>query len=80
MNIDPKDLHYEYDTRGYMLFYKGKPIGGAGISKEAKGCRANLKLFQGCAEVDKRNILLGTETRYLTEIEKINRGLIKWKI
>lgn len=73
MNIDPKDLHYEYDTRGYMLFYKGKPIGGAGISKEAKGCRANLRLFRDCAEVDKRNILLGTETRYLTEIEKINR-------
>ena len=29
--IEEKDLWYEYNTRGYMLYYKDRPIGGAGI-------------------------------------------------
>ena len=69
--IRPDDIRYSYNRRGYMLFYKGKPIGGAGLSIGEKGCRANLKLFQHCAEVDKRQILSGYATRYIVEIEKI---------
>lgn len=69
----PCDIHYEYDTRGYMMFYKGKPIGGAGIAKSAKGCRANLKLFRECAEREKKKICSGYISSYMREqIEKID--------
>ena len=71
MNINPKDIHYSYDTRGYMMYYKDKPIGGAGISKEAKGCRANLKLFKEQAEIEKRRIVSGFEHRYDKVIQEI---------
>ena len=53
------DISYSYDTRGYMMMYKGKPIGGAGISREAKASRANLKLFRQSADATKREILSG---------------------
>lgn len=83
MEIRAEDIHYSYDTRGYMLYYKGKPIGGAGISKEAKGCRANLKLFRNGAEFDKNSILRcseggrGSNNRYIVEIERIENELRK---
>lgn len=67
MNINPKDIHYEYDSRGYMMYYKGKPIGGAGISKTAKGCRANVKLFKEQAELEKYRILRGYISTYMFE-------------
>ena len=73
MNISPSDIHYEYDTRGYMLYYKDKPLGGAGIDKHAKGCRANLKLFKESAEIEKRNLLNGRGRKdMIAIIEKIN--------
>lgn len=65
MKINPTDIHYEYDTRGYMLYYKDKPIGGAGIAKSAKGCRANLKLFRESAEAEKRALLNGRGSAYM---------------
>lgn len=69
----PDELYYEYNTKGYMLYYRGKPIGGGGIDKYAKGCRANLSLFRTYAEVDKREILSGRgQKRYLDLIEKID--------
>lgn len=74
--IDEKDLWYEYSTRGYMLYYKDRPIGGAGISKSAKGCRDNLKLFKEQAEMDKRAILKGYGQRYLEVIAKIQKEAI----
>ena len=71
--IASSDIHYEYNTRGYMMFYKGKPIGGAGIGGEARGCRANLKLFQQYAESTKRQILSGYIDAYMREaMEKID--------
>lgn len=71
--ISASDIHYEYNTRGYMMYYKGKPIGGAGIGKEAKGCRANLKLFRDYAESTKRSILNGHIDAYMRDaIEKID--------
>ena len=79
IKIRPEDIHYSYNTRGYMMYYKEKPIGGAGISKEAKGCRSNLKLFQNCADIDKRGILAGRETRYINEIRRIEREAGKTK-
>lgn len=59
------DISYSYNTRGYMMYYKGKPIGGAGISKTAKGCRSNLKLFKDAAEATKRQLLRGTGDSYM---------------
>ena len=75
-NIDPKDIHYEYSTRGYMLYYKDKPIGGAGIASSAKGCRSNLKLFKDLAEKAKRDVLNGYEPRMQTEIRRIQAETI----
>lgn len=74
MNIDPKDLHYEYNSRGYMLYYKDCPIGGAGISKSARSCKGNLKLFEQAAKAEKQAILHGRGQKYmLDEIEKITK-------
>ncbi|MEE1302265.1 MAG: hypothetical protein UHD64_05715 [Bacteroidales bacterium] len=73
MTINPSDIHYSYDTRGYMMYYKGKPIGGAGLGKGVSGCRANLKLFKEQAEIEKRRILKGFISEYmLKEIRKID--------
>ena len=68
-----EDISYCYNTKGYMMYYKGKPIGGAGIDKSAKGCRANLKLFRKLAEMDKQNLLAGHGSKmYLDYIKKID--------
>ena len=73
MIINPSDIHYSYDTRGYMMYYKGKPIGGAGLGKGVSGCRANLKLFKEQAEIEKRRIVNGIISEYmLKEIKKID--------
>lgn len=31
--INANDISYSYNTKGYMFYYKGKPIGGAGMGK-----------------------------------------------
>ena len=67
------DISYSYNTKGYMFYYKGKPIGGAGIDKNAKGCQSNLKLFKEQAELDKRAILNGYAKRYLDAIADIDK-------
>lgn len=73
MKINPSDIHYSYDTRGYMMYYKGKPIGGAGLGKGVSGCRANLKLFKEQAELEKRRIVNGLISKYMLEaIQKID--------
>lgn len=74
--IRAEDIHYEYDTRGYMMYYKNKPIGGAGIDKYAKGCRSNLKLFRDCAEETKRKILAGYIDNYMRDrIREIDKEM-----
>lgn len=71
--VNESDIHYEYNTRGYMMYYKGKPIGGAGIDRSAKGCRSNLKLFRDYAESTKRQILAGHIDAHMREaMEKID--------
>lgn len=71
--INANDISYSYNTKGYMFYYKGKPIGGAGIDKNAKGCQSNLKLFKEQAELDKRAILNGYAKRYLDAIADIDK-------
>lgn len=74
MDINANDIHYEYNTRGYMLYYKDELIGGATIDKYAKGCRSNLKLFREIAKLDKRRILSGYGAkRYMDRIAAINK-------
>lgn len=74
--IRKEDIHYEYDTRGYMIYYKNKPICGAGIDKYAKGCRDNLKLFRDCAEATKRQILAGYIDGYMKDrIREIDKEM-----
>lgn len=69
-----EDIHYEYNTRGYMMYYKGEPIGGAGIDKSAKGSRGNLKLFKDAAEATKRSLLAGGGSSLMkSEIVNIER-------
>lgn len=57
--INPNDIHYEYSIRGYMIYYKGKPIYGSGIDKSAKGRMSNSRLFREEAELVKRQIVNG---------------------
>lgn len=57
--INPNDIHYEYNVQGYMVYYKDKPIYGAGIDKIDKRRRSNLKLFREEAELVKRQIVNG---------------------
>lgn len=64
------DISYSYNTRGYMMYYKGEPIGGAGIDKSAKGCRSNLKLFKEGAEVTKRWLLKGIGDKFMLDAIK----------
>lgn len=73
MRFKREDFHYSYDTRGYMIYYKGRPIGGAGIDKSAKGCRLNLKLFRDYAESEVKSICAGyVSPHMLDEIKKID--------
>ena len=55
--MNKSELTYSYSTRGYTIFYKGKPIYGVGIDKSAKGCRSNLRLFKQQAEMEIHRIL-----------------------
>lgn len=71
--VNANDISYSYNTKGYMFYYKGKPIGGAGIDKNTKGCQSNLKLFKEQAELDKRAILNGYAKRYLDAIADIDK-------
>lgn len=61
-----EDISYTYDARGYMMYYKGQPIGGAGIDRTARPSRANIKLFKRSAEVTKRELVAGLGGEYMT--------------
>lgn len=72
--FNEKDFHYIYTRNGYMIYYKDKPIGGAGIAVSAKGRFDNLKIFRKAAEYDLYNILRGRGLkRYLDIIDKIDK-------
>lgn len=74
--IAENDIQYEYTTRGYMMYYKGRPIGGASIGKGARGCRSNLSLFRNAAESTKSAILNGRIDAHMRKaMEKIDANL-----
>ena len=73
-----EDISYSYDTRGYMMYYKGQPIGGGGIANDAKGCRSNLSLFRHYGEVTKKELVRGGGSQYMKDcilkIDQAERG------
>ena len=60
-----EDISYYYNSRGYMMTYKGQPIGGAGIDRTARGCSSNLKLFKRAAESTKSELVRGGGGEYM---------------
>ena len=60
-----EDITYTYDTRGYMMYYKGQPIGGAGIDRTARAHRSNLSIFKRSAEATKRELVAGLGGEYM---------------
>jgi len=72
------DFNYTYNARGYIILYKGKPIGGAGILPSARGPRGRavqkqLDDYQRQAEARIRNLLTGNTGRLMGEaIRKID--------
>lgn len=64
-----EDITYTYNNRGYMMYYKGQPIGGAGIDKRAaRSCRRNIPLFQKSAEATKRQLVAGCGDSYMMNL------------
>lgn len=73
-----EDISYYYNAKGYMMTYKGRPIGGAGIDRTARGCRSNLKLFKQAAETTKSELARGGGSEYMKacimEIDRAEEG------
>lgn len=71
-----KDFSYTCNTRGYMLYYKGHPLGGAGTLPSDKPMhwrhkRANLHMYKESAEYDIARLIQGNgQSRYLDIIDK----------
>jgi len=75
-----EDFSYSYNSRGYMIFYKTKPIGGAGILPDARGPRGRqvqkqLDEYRHEADITIRDIMNGRMSeRQRKLIEAIDRG------
>ena len=63
--INPNALTYTYTSRGYTMYYKGLPIGGAGTDTEKKPHRSNVRLYKELAEIDKQRLLNGTGSKLM---------------
>lgn len=75
--MKPEDITYRCNVKGYMMYYKGKPIGGAGVFedcyKKKRYPRSNVKLFRESAERDKAELLAGRGSKmYRDYIQKID--------
>lgn len=56
--INPNAITYTYNQQGYMLYYKDRPIGGAGTDNE-KAHYSNRKLYKEQAELERQRLLNG---------------------
>ncbi len=63
--INPNALTYTYSSKGYMLYYKDIPIGGAGTDTEKKPHRSNVRLYKELAEIDKQRLLNGIGSKLM---------------
>ena len=75
MTYQRSDFTYSYNANGYMIFYHGKPIGGAGTTipttpRHWRHNRQNLKDNQGYAEASIQGILNGVEGHYREGLER----------
>lgn len=64
--INPNAITYTYTRNGYMLYYKDRPIGGAGTDNE-KAHLSNLKLYKEQAELEKQRLLNGICNKYMLD-------------
>ncbi len=64
--INPNAITYTYGQQGYMLYYKGFPIGGAGTNNE-KAHYSNRKLYQEQAEIEKQRLLNGLGNKFMLD-------------
>ena len=74
--LNRSDLSYTFDCYGYMIRYKGKPIGGAGsdptVKQHWQHRKKNLKDNEHYAEITIRDIMNGRiRPDMQTAIEKI---------
>lgn len=70
------DISFKYNPFGYMMLYKGEPIGGAGcLSWGKRRKKGNLEYYKGQAENTKRDILNGSRiySHMREAIDKIDR-------
>jgi hypothetical protein len=79
MGLNKEDFTYTSDVNSYMIYYRGKPIGGAGVLlPRAKPLhwehtRANITFFRDQAELSISNILSGNMSHYAQKtIEEVN--------
>jgi hypothetical protein len=79
IEIERKNLSYTYDADGYMLTYKGRPIGGAGVKLPRekplhwKHARANRHDNQQSAEREIAALIAGNgQGRFLEVITRID--------
>lgn len=73
MSIKETDITYVWDHGGYMLYYKRKALGGAGVAGVAKRTPGNLKHHQEQAENAKQETLAGR--RHAEQVAKIDREM-----
>ena len=81
MKYKRDDFSYTYNSRGYMVQYKGKNIGGAGISKNAKspvGQAATIQkmIYKVCAEAAINAVIKGCGSKHMLDsIHEIEGGV-----
>lgn len=76
--LDRSDVSFLYDHSGYMLYYKGYPIGGAGTERPARRTQGNLNFQKEQAELSIRELVEGT-SGWADRIAEIDR-LLKYTI
>lgn len=74
------DLTFTSDAYGYMLFYKGKPIGGAGTlhrhTKHWQHLRKDVQMFADNARREIAALKAGRgQERFLRVMDQIDKNL-----
>jgi hypothetical protein len=78
MKLDRSEFTFTSDAYGYMIYYRGKPLGGAGTKERNKKhwrhARADRKMFHDDAEREINSLVTGSgQARFLTVIRQIRR-------
>jgi len=74
-----EDFSFKADSNGYMIFYKGKPIGGAQAQRTAKRRPwqhkvADVKMHTETAKLTIRCLLAGDGYKFMTDAIKAIEG------